>query len=757
MGVLQTVVILVGVAAAAGYFVFVSDLVVTTWSPVVAGCELSLERTARGNSVFMGDEPKVMAIDAAIAAMRLPEVAEEAYTVLDEHSKEMLEAYAHGVNAYIADHWRPFELALVGYDPEPWTPQDTLMTLNLMSVVDLADAQLMMEKFVVQAVAGGAPLAPLHALLGPAVAGLDDELAAEIKELILYDLPVPDILSMVAGAPVKGLGSNNWVVDGSVTASGKPIMSSDPHLQTSRLPAVWYEVVVSVRGGTTWAGIGMPGLPGLIMGRTDALAFSFTYGFADQFELVIEEIVDGKYRAGADKWLPLAVRTATLKQKGGSPVTATYYSTRNGLLEYDPLAAQPPADGKYLARVCSISGAGIAQTIAAALRASEAQTVAEAQALQAQFAPSFNFLTADTAGNIGYQQSGEAFAGGPSFVPRNGWKLASPLATAERMPASELVRVTNPPSGMMATANNDVCADMPGGAGREQCIVNLHMGPDRASRIMAKLAHEAAKHPLTAADMKALQQDMYSPFMAALLDGWLGTELGKLAAAGNVGAQALLAWDRRYTPDSAAASLSHDILHALLDATYSLVFGHEAWHRVVTETPLYADFAHLFNAALLDVSTDKLGVFSSPDAKASALAAAAATVLAPVAEQDALATVEAWGDRMAFTQLNIFFDGHMAFLGLNNGPIQMRGSHGVVVQGALTTIKGRASNWSQSWLMVTDLASSFMETLLPGGPSGRRFSWLYLTGIDDWISYNHKTIDVFSASSTADAAAKTDL
>ena len=710
---------------------------------------------ARLSSTLGPGEPQLAAIDAAVEAMGFAAAAAQAEALLDDDTRGLLQAYADGVNAYTAAHSRPLEFLLAGYDPsapgEAWKPEHTLLTLHLMSVSDLADAQLMMEKLALQGLASPIDPQPIRKLLAPLLDPIDAPTLDALKRVHLYDPPIDSthMLNTLSALPAKGLGSNNWVVSGDKTASGFPIMAADPHLQTSRLPAIWYEIRLSTpdsqvpSAGRDMVGIGMPGLPGLIMGRNRALAWSFTYGFGDQFVLTLEDVVGNAVRRPDGVWDPLVTRTTTIGT-GEHAFPVAFSSSANGLLEFDPrdLASNNLSlpDGLYVARRCSITPAGIAKTIKGALGLNSAASLKEAQDAQAAFAPSFNFLTATLDGHIGYQQSGQLSQGG-HFAPRRGW-LPSGASPPNEFPRSDLLRVVDPDSGVLATANNNVCLMDPS-RDPHSCGINMHMGSDRSDKIVQLLLEAAADHPLTVDDMKAIQQVMDSPSMARLFDSWLRSELQALGASGNAGASWLSTWDCSFTSDSAQATLAYRVLHALLKAQFGPVFGPDAWENLVTETPLYADFGHLFNPHIEQADSDALGVFGGDgQAKAAALTSALASALEPYATDAQVQAIPTWGEDQSFQQLNVFFNGKLpTWLGFDSDPLPLRGSHGVIVQGALTTIKGRKSNWSQSWLCVTDLGTPWMWSLLPGGPSGRRFSTLYNVGVQDWLDYQYKMVD----------------
>ena len=138
------------------------------------------------------------------------------------------------------------------------------------------------------------------------------------------------------------MASNNWVVAGSKTASGKPILANDPHLEVNRLPNVWCEMVLQC--GDRWMmGGTMPGLPGVLVGRNPDLAWGATYAFVDTIDSWVEKCSDGKYyRAGSDgdsdRWLQFEKREELILRKKKAAVSHVFYENELGTLEGDPFS-----------------------------------------------------------------------------------------------------------------------------------------------------------------------------------------------------------------------------------------------------------------------------------------------------------------------------------------------------------------------------------------------------------------------------------
>src|SRR5262249_43584897 len=146
------------------------------------------------------------------------------------------------------------------------------------------------------------------------------------RQLRLVDHVIPEGLWGRAGVPLM-VASNNWVLAGVKTDSGEPVACNDPHLQINRLPAIWYESVLRWKsnGTSRYAmGASLPGTPGIVVGRTNDLAWAVTYAMMDCVDSWIEECRDGQYRRG-DDWKPFRVREEVIERKRKAPVGARFY------------------------------------------------------------------------------------------------------------------------------------------------------------------------------------------------------------------------------------------------------------------------------------------------------------------------------------------------------------------------------------------------------------------------------------------------
>lgn len=626
---------------------------------------------------------------------------------LAERPRRIAQAYCDGANAVFARRL-PWELRLLGYRFEPWTIRDSILMARLTGYVALAQSQGQMERLLVEMVQAGVSRPHLEALFPGLLGALDIDLVKRVKlgerivaPQVRWDLAVP-----------RAIASNNWVISGSKTASGRALLANDPHLESNRLPAVWAEVVLEWDERYCVAAT-MPGLPGTLLGRTNDLAWGATYTFMDAIDSWIEDCRDGRYRrvvAGNETWEPFRVRVETIKRRRHPDEILTFYENDHGVLDGDP-----HVPGLYLSTRWS-SGAGTgAQTIAAMADVLRCADVGAGMELVGQIETAWNWVLADAAGNIGYQMSGcmpRRNPGRSGAVPLPGWDPDNDWQG--RVPPQDLPRAYNPDCGYLVTANNDL-----NHLGKARPI-NLPMEAYRADRIAELLA---ARNDWTVAAVQAMQMDVSSPqahlFMAVLRPLLPPTENGAR----------LRAWDLRYDCDSVGAFLFERFYRALLVEVFGAVCGAGVLQYLIEETGIVADFYANFDRVLLDAHSPWYGT-EGRDA-----------VFARVAAQALPGPALTWGSRQRVTMKHVLFGGSLpAVLGFDCGPIELRGGRATIHQGQVYRSGGRETSFAPSYRLVTELSEDVAHTCLAGGPSDRRFSRWYTTGIEDWLHGRFKAL-----------------
>jgi penicillin amidase len=622
---------------------------------------------------------------------------------LSEPALESLSAYSDGANAVFTKKC-PWELKLLGYRHEKWHPADIIMISRMVGYLTLVQSQDEVERLFVELVQGGVPEAYLQELFPGILGGLDIEL---LKKVALPERIIPASARWNLPLP-RMMASNNWVISGEKTATGKPILSNDPHLEVNRLPNVWCEMVLQKKD-RYMAGGSMPGAPGILVGRNTDLAWGATYAFIDAIDSWVENCKDGKYyREEGDRWVAFSERKEIIKRKKKDPVEIIFYENEHGVLDGDPNVA-----GYYLATRWVGSDSG-ATSISALLKMWDLQTVAEGMGALGAFETGWNWVLADRQGNIGFQMSGlvpKRREGVSGLVPLPGWKKENDWQGI--FSQAELPCCYNPEKGYFSTANHDLNAY---GSAKP---INMPMGAYRANRIDQLI--EAAEK-ISIEDIYTMHFDVYSLeaelFMKHLKPLLPDTPQGEI----------LKRWDMQYTADSKGAYLFEQFYKGLYREVFGKNgFGEEIIDFLAGETGVFIDFYANIDRILL---AEESVWFNGKTREA---------IYQAVAEKTLLVEPQKWGTTRTFTMTNILFDGKLPrFLGFDRGPIVGIGSRATVHQGQIYRSAGRDTTFFPSFRIVTDMGSDDIFSNLAGGPSDRRFSKWYCSELNNWMNGKYK-------------------
>jgi penicillin amidase len=489
-------------------------------------------------------------------------VAEEEAANLDEESRTILEAYAAGVNAFIEGHRRslPPEFTILGFKPAPWTPADSIAWAKVMAwdlggnwEAELLRASLI-EKFgekkanqLAPPYPADAPLIILPEALGYQIPGIDRLLsqARQLRELL--------------GAQGAGLGSNNWVIDGQKSATGMPLLANDMHLGI-QMPSIWYEVHL-VGGGFNVEGYSFPGVPNVIVGHNEDIAWAVTNVGPDVQDLYIEKVNPAspdqyEYQG---QWLEMEIVEEMIEVKGQEPVVERVQLTRHG-----PIIT-PVVEGvtETLAlRWTALEPNQIFKSVAMLNRAKNWEEFREA--LRFWAVPSQNFVYADREGNIGYQMPGwiPIRAKGQGLVPVPGW--TGEYEWKGHIPSHRLPHTLNPSTHYIVTSNNRVIGD------EYPYFISHDWAVYRARRLVELLE---PRDDLSIEDLKVIQADTYSlpaekllPHLLALEpEGWLQERA----------MNQLKEWDLSNDVDSTGAGIFQVFYLMLVNNTFGDELGDE--------------------------------------------------------------------------------------------------------------------------------------------------------------------------------------
>jgi penicillin amidase len=680
--------------------------------------QLELTRlVAKGlTAEFLKGDPEMVELDRYMRRYNLWGDSKYQAECLRPQTEELVQAYCAGVNHGMGGDKQPLEFRLLKHKQEPWAVADSVAVLKLTGLVDMTETQGWAEKLIVQMIREGVDLERLKELFPYMIEDLNPDYVKLICGLEFEGPIVPETVRW-AQLP-RNMCSNNWAVAGSRTASGKPILCGDPHLDTSRLPALWQEVALEA-GDFYFTGVSMPGIPFPSLGRTRHLAWSATYAYMDVMDYFIEIVKDGKYRRGSE-WRDFDVREEIIKVKGGEPLTVRFYETDHGVLE-----GEPAKDGYYLCFAWSAGRDCGAETLDAMADVLPCTRVEEAMPHFARldFA-AFNWVMADAQGNIGYQMSGRCPAraeGCSGLLPMPGWDES--FHWQGYLPREDNPSLYNPPEGFIVTANQDLNR-----YGRAP-VINLCMASYRAERIAELLS---ASQELDAAYMQRMHYDLYSrqaeAFMHVIRPLLPDTPNGKL----------LKEWDLRYHSDSREATLFERVYLELVKIVFGQYgVGRQVMDYIMDETILFHDFYGNFDRLLLAEDSLWLGDNSREE------------LIGLACERNLAAQPVPYGSWRKILMKNIFFAGKLPrFLGFDYGPVELIGSRATIPQGQIFKSMGRVATYSPTWKLVADFSEEGIRSVLAGGPSDRRFSKWYKSGIKDWLAANYKRIVPFAAEET---------
>jgi len=502
-----------------------------------------LRRVARGQlSEILGQT--TLAIDKDFRTMQFGRAAERDLGLMDKEPRAIMEAYARGVNRFIEQHGNhlPLEFSLLKYKPQPWQAADSLTISAYMYRTLTNTWERELDRAAVEARVGPdrakelfSPEAAMdHFVIGdPNVPNDgsqrtrvqtdqddedDDDMEpdAVLKARAADADPAarfPDLTSALA-ANVRdslldiqheirrGLGSNNWVVSGAHTATGKPLLANDTHLELM-LPPIWYEVHVTAPGWNV-KGFTLPGAPLVIIGHNDRIAWGFTNNGADVQDLYIETFnpaAPDEYRVhGA--WTKAQVYDETIRVKGAPDEYLKVLVTRHGpIVRHD-------ADKGYALRWTATEPGGLANTynwLGKARNWEEFRNL-----MKRVWGPAQNAVYADVDGNIGYVMAARVpiRKKGHGEVPVPG--DTDDYEWTGYLPFDQLPQALNPDSGLIVTANARVV-----GPNYKPYLTDRWEEPYRVARIYNLLLDKGGLRP---EDMLKVQTDTYSYPHAFLAD-----------------------------------------------------------------------------------------------------------------------------------------------------------------------------------------------------------------------------------------------
>ena len=517
----------------------------------------TMRRFAAGElSEILGDS--FVEHDREQRILGIRQAAQKALDSIVPQDRVFLEAYARGVNAYIdshADHL-PLEYRILHYAPERWSPLDsTLIAAQMVKDLNHGTFEDALAREKILAKLGPDLTADLYinsswhdrppTTMRPTLqdSNRDEEDEDDSEESpdsgVAYALPNPAVQEPESR---YALGSNNWVVSGTHTVSGKPLLSNDMHLG-HQMPNLWYEAHL-LCGDFEVAGVTLPGMPFVVVGHNRRIAWGFTNVGPTVEDVYVESFnAAGQYQT-PNGWKTPERRHEVIRVKGKPDVAFEVTITRHGPI----ITSLVPGETRSLSLRWTLYE-GIRNPF---FELNSAQNWSDFRAAFSQFdAPGQNVVYADVDGNIGYQTSGKVpiRTTGDGSLPEPGGDDAHEWT--RYIPFDELPSIYNPSSGMAATANSRITTE-----GYPYSISTGWEAPWRSARIYRVL--ESGKK-FSAADMLSLQTDIYSEpdrffaerFVYSVDHASRPSERAKQAA------ELMRGWDGRMTSESSAPTIAY--------------------------------------------------------------------------------------------------------------------------------------------------------------------------------------------------------
>ncbi len=672
--------------------------------------------------------------DRLIRTLGFARSAENDWRGLKDESKHTLEVYARGVNAFLAQNGNrlPPEFLLTGIKPEPWRALDSVAWAKYMGWGLSAnwDMELLRAAFIGKlGIEKAAELESDYPRPNPTI--IQPAMLRDIAETMLEQFHAAQ-----TNLPRLGVagGSNNWVVDGTKTHTGKPLLANDPHLQLT-LPGIWYENHL-IAPDYEVTGVSFAGSPAVVIGHNREIAWGFTNAFPDVQDLYVEKPNPANPREFEfrGKWEPARIVREEIRVKGRQePHVEEVVITRHGpiLNRVTPISPESaPVALRWVGHEPSC-------TIQAILKMNHARDWNEfVAALGDWTVPSQNMVYADRAGNIGYYQPAQIpiRAQGNGMVPAPGW--TGDHEWTGWIPHEELPHAFNPSQHFVASANNQVVGD-----DYKYWLTHDYSNGYRAARITALLCE---KEKLTPDDFARMHTDVYCATAKDLTAHLL--TLTPRDAFESRALDALKSWNYDLASDSVAAGICKTFEHFALRRVFADKLGETLFkhfigvglHPILAPISWYYDRAIL---ALLRILQNERSEWYT-DA-ATGQSRARAEILA-LAFGDAIAALrKQYGDDQAkWTWGNLHPMHFEHALGavkpldkiFNRAPRPLGGDPSTVLQGAYIPgfpIKG--AHFMPSWRQIIDLADwDHSRAMHLPGQSGHPASKHYDDMIEPW-------------------------
>ncbi|UFJ41459.1 penicillin acylase family protein [Brevibacillus humidisoli] len=461
--------------------------------------------------------PDYVPSDLHYRKLQLSKAAEESLDRCSAAVREILERFSAGINAYIRQASEqgslPLEFVLLDYQPEPWTPLDTMLIGKLLAASLSENLKAEIYRDQLRSRVGDErakelwPVYPEDGYVTIPSGDLADGCTQLDESPLLPEnkrLDLSGLLRLLSGSS-QGNGSNGWVVSGKLTKSGKPLLANDPHLDYE-VPAIWYQTHLNLQTEAgerlNVIGVTLPGVPGIVLGHNDQIAWGVTNAIADTQDLFLEKFHPANLQLvmHQGKWEDVTVVRETIRVRGGADIPLDVRITRHGPILTEVESHDDP-DAAVYGLALRWTAYGASAEIEAFLELNKAKNWEECrECLRKIESPVLNVLFAAVDGTIALRTAGSIpiRARGDGLVPVPGW--TDEYEWNGFIPFEEMPEVVNPEQGFIVSANNKITDDA-----YPYLISAAWDTPYRAKRIADQLQRG---RELTVEEMSSLQGDL---------------------------------------------------------------------------------------------------------------------------------------------------------------------------------------------------------------------------------------------------------
>ena len=658
--------------------------------------------------------------DKFFRTFSLRDAAEKSWDGYDAQSKQVLEWFTEGVNAYIEEGRLSYEFNLLGYEPELWTPIDSL-TIGKFMAYDLggnwnllAFRHWALNNLSEQQVA-------------EMIVDYPEEARSIIEANLENEVQVADAFHIDA-IPNEFNGSNNWVVAADKSETGAPLLADDPHLGLDT-PSIWYQMHLKSPEQNV-SGVIFTGIPGIILGHNEQVAWGVTNVNPQVQDLYIEKPnPDNPYEFLYDgTYYEAEVRDEPIRVKDGETVDFEVIVTKHGPIISDLVFDDEPASALFSMQWTALEPTKELQAI---LGFNKAQNWDDFDlALRDFMAPAQNFVFADKSGTIAYRANGHVpirkIGDGKLPVPGD----SSDYGWEGYVPFDELPTVINPEEGYIATANNEIV-----GEEYPYYITDFWAQPYRYERIAQLLE---SKDKLSIQDMKDIQMDTVNLYAAEFLPHFIET----FKAADTAGEYSqiiasLEAWNYDETIDSGQALVFNFMMEEIKETLFKDAMPEDVYKMMPGKY-------QIMDNLLRDAYAGSEGgwIQQAGGLQTLVFGAFERTVEELTDLYGSNYEKWAWGDYHQLTFDHSISSAHDLIAWYLNPKPQPVGGSRTTVQAAGNRANGEVDHGA-SWRFVVDISDlSSAEHIVGPGQSGHKKSAWYHNQVDDWAEGNYHTTSI---------------